>query len=84
MGLKHFDERDLAQGQVILAWALARNLAVIPKSTVQSRLVENLGAATVQLTTEDVKRISGLNQNLRVGMALLGLWKSTNGLPDLS
>lgn len=63
-----------------MAWALARNIAVIPKSTVQSRLVENLEAADVQLTAEEVKRISDLNLNLRVGMALLVWWKSANGI----
>jgi diketogulonate reductase-like aldo/keto reductase len=34
-------------------------------------LVENLEAANVQLTAEDIKRISDLNKNLRVGIALL-------------
>lgn len=52
--------------QILLAWALARNLAVIPKSTDHPLLVENLGAANVQLTAEEVKRISGLNLNLRL------------------
>jgi diketogulonate reductase-like aldo/keto reductase len=84
LGLKHFDERDLAQGQILLAWALARNLAVIPKSTVLSRLAENLEAANVRLTAEEVKRISDLNLDLRVGMLLLVWCKSTNGFLDLS
>jgi alcohol dehydrogenase (NADP+) len=84
LGLKHFDEFDLAQGQILLAWALARNLAVIPKSTVLSRLAENLEAANVRLTAEEVKRISDLNLDLRVGMLLLVWCKSTNGFLDLS
>ncbi|KAF9654207.1 Aldo/keto reductase [Thelephora ganbajun] len=54
------------QGQILLAWALARNLAVIPKSTTVTRLVENFEAANVQLTAEEVKRISDLNLNLRL------------------
>lgn len=53
-------------GQVLLAWALARNLAVIPKSTDYPRLVENLEAAKLELTAEEVKRISDLNLNFRL------------------
>jgi diketogulonate reductase-like aldo/keto reductase len=61
-----------------LAWALARNLAVIPKSVEQSRLVENLEAANVKLTAEEVRRISDLNVNLRVGMSPLLCCKTAN------
>jgi len=68
----------VAQGQVLLAWALARKLAVIPKSVGASRLAENLKAADVQLTAEDVKRISDLNLNLRVRVALFVRCKPIN------
>lgn len=78
LGLKQSGNCDLAQGQILLAWALARKLAVIPKSTSHSRLVENFEAANVQLSAEDVKRISDLNLNLRVGIALLVFRKTTN------
>ncbi|KAF9786847.1 Aldo/keto reductase [Thelephora terrestris] len=66
-------------GQILLAWALARNLAVIPKSTAHSRLVENLEATDVQLSAEEVKRISDLNLNLRLNDPVdidprLGIW----------
>jgi len=50
---------------------LARKLAVIPKSTENSRLVENLEAVNVQLTAEEVERIGGLNLNLRVWLCYL-------------
>ena len=68
----------VAQGQVLLAWALARKLAVIPRSTKLSRLDENLQAADVQLTAEDIKRISDLNVNLRVRVALFVWYKPIN------
>lgn len=66
-------------GQILLAWALARNLAVIPKTVDHSRLVENLEAANVQLTAEEVKRISDLNLDLRLNNPVdidprLGIW----------
>lgn len=66
MGLEHPDECALAAGQILLAWALARNLAVVPKTTDSPRLVENLEAAKIELTAGEVKRISDLNLNLRV------------------
>jgi len=53
-------------GQILLAWALAQNIAVIPKSTDHSRLVENLEAASVQLAAKEVESISHLNLNLRL------------------
>ena len=68
----------VAQGQVLLAWALARKLAVIPKSAEFNRLAENLKAADVQLTAEDVKRISDLNLNLRVRVTLFVWCKAIN------
>jgi len=83
--LKHDVVANIAQAQsktpaqILLAWALARNLAVIPKSTDHSRLVENFEAAKVRLTAEEVERISGLNLDLRLNNPVdidprLGIW----------
>jgi len=55
-----------SEAQILLAWALARKLAVIPKSTEHNRLVENFEAANVQLSAENIKHISDLNLNLRL------------------
>lgn len=77
--MKRFNERGLATGQILLAWALARGLAVIPKSTEYERLVENLEAANVRLTEEEVKRISDLNLDLRVGLSMFVWCKAING-----
>lgn len=80
MGLKRFDKCGLAPGQILLAWARAKDLAVIPKSTDPGRLVENLEAANVRLTAEDVKRISSLNLDLRVGFPILAWREGINRL----
>jgi len=53
-------------GQILLAWALARKIAVIPKSANPVRLVENFEAANIQLSAEDIKSIDGINLNLRL------------------
>jgi D-xylose reductase len=51
--------------QVVLAWGLQRGTNVIAKSSSVARLQENLGAADLTLTEDDMAAISGLNQNLR-------------------
>ncbi|KAF8908558.1 D-xylose reductase [Gymnopilus junonius] len=52
-------------GQVLLRWSTHRGLAVIPKSTTIDRLQENLDTFTFDLTDDEVKQISSLNQNIR-------------------
>lgn len=53
--------------QVILAWHLARGRVVIPKSSHPQRMAENLAAAEVTLTTEDLTSIDELEAGLRTG-----------------
>ncbi|KAJ3548598.1 hypothetical protein NMY22_g1197 [Coprinellus aureogranulatus] len=52
--------------QVLLRWATQQGLAVIPKSNSHARLVENLDCVEFTLEDADLKRISSLNQNLRL------------------
>jgi D-xylose reductase len=51
--------------QVLLRWATQRGLAVIPKSNDPTRLVQNLDSTGFDLTEEELKIISGLDQNVR-------------------
>jgi len=51
--------------QVLLRWATQRGLAIIPKSTTADRLKENLESVSFDLTADEVKSISALNQNIR-------------------
>jgi len=53
--------------QVILRWDLQNGVVTIPKSTKEHRIVENAAVFDFELTKEDMERIDGLNQNLRVG-----------------
>lgn len=48
-------------GTVLLAWALAHNILVIPKSVNESRLRSNLQAIKLQLDPEDVGAIDQLS-----------------------
>ena len=51
--------------QVLLSWALLRGTSVIPKSVSPKRLAENLAAAELELTTDDMERIAGLDRHRR-------------------
>lgn len=51
--------------QVLLRWSTQQNIAVIPKSDNIAMLLDNLDAKNFDLTAEEIKKIDGLNQNLR-------------------
>jgi len=53
--------------QVILRWDLQNGVVTIPKSTKEHRIVENATIFDFELTAEEMERIDGLNENLRVG-----------------
>jgi diketogulonate reductase-like aldo/keto reductase len=53
--------------QVILRWDLQNGVVTIPKSTKEHRIVENASVFDFELTAEEMERIEGLNQDLRVG-----------------
>ena len=53
--------------QVILRWQLQNDVIIIPKSSKSARLKENADLFDFALSTEEMTRISQLNQNERVG-----------------
>uniref|UniRef100_A0A0J6FLX2 D-xylose reductase [NAD(P)H] n=1 Tax=Coccidioides posadasii RMSCC 3488 TaxID=454284 RepID=A0A0J6FLX2_COCPO len=69
--LEHPDIKSIAQdhgkapSQVLLRWATQRGIAVIPKSNNPNRLAMNLDVLGFDLTEDEIKTISGLNQGLR-------------------
>jgi diketogulonate reductase-like aldo/keto reductase len=64
---------DIAQkyekspAQVILRWDHQRGVVVIPKSSHEKRLAENIDIFDFKLSDEDVTQINFLNQNKRIG-----------------
>ncbi|OAS88312.1 MULTISPECIES: aldo/keto reductase [Metabacillus] len=61
------DKYKKSIAQVILRWDLQNGVVTIPKSTKSNRIVENANVFDFELSIEDMKRIDGLNQNIRVG-----------------
>ncbi|WP_108669127.1 aldo/keto reductase [Peribacillus acanthi] len=53
--------------QVILRWDLQNEVVTIPKSTKESRIIENANIFDFKLSKEDMDQIHSLNENRRTG-----------------
>jgi len=58
--------RGCTPAQVLIAWHVQRGISVIPKSVTPSRLRENLAAAAVTLSADDLHQIAQLDRNCRL------------------
>lgn len=58
-------QKGATPAQVLIAWAVERGTSVIPKSVNPERISQNLKAADVSLTPEDIKAITALDKNMR-------------------
>ncbi|MEW4282365.1 aldo/keto reductase [Priestia koreensis] len=61
------DKYSKSTAQVVLRWDLQNGVVTIPKSTKEQRIVENASIFDFQLTDDEMKRISNLNENKRSG-----------------
>jgi methylglyoxal/glyoxal reductase len=52
--------------QVLLRWAIQHGCVVIPKSTHQERIQQNINIFDFELSMEDMQNIDSLNENLRL------------------
>ncbi|TDK48187.1 aldo/keto reductase [Algoriphagus formosus] len=53
-------KHGVSEGQVLIAWSIARNIVVIPKSVNQSRITENLKAADIKLDDHDMMELKDI------------------------
>lgn len=58
-------KHGISPAQVLLAWAVTRRTAAIPKSVNPERLKQNLEAASIRLDQEDMDKIGGMDQGYR-------------------
>ncbi|MCA6074560.1 aldo/keto reductase [Fulvivirga sedimenti] len=56
---------DCSPAQVLLAWALQRGTAVIPKSTNKGRIAENFRAQDISLSSDQMKKLEALDGTYR-------------------
>ncbi|WP_339925006.1 aldo/keto reductase [uncultured Cyclobacterium sp.] len=61
IALKH----GVSVAQVLIAWSLHRDIAVIPKSSNKERIKANLEAKDVELQQDDMKSIAAINSHHR-------------------
>ena len=58
-------KHKVSSGQILLRWALDRELAVIPKSVNEGRMKGNLDILNIKLDAEDNKHLDSLKTNQR-------------------
>lgn len=61
------EKHNKSIAQVILRWDLQHGIVTIPKSTKENRIIENASLFNFELSADDISRIDGMNENLRVG-----------------
>ncbi|HEX5677441.1 MAG TPA: aldo/keto reductase, partial [Alcanivorax sp.] len=66
------ERHDATAAQVLLSWALHRDTAVIPKSVNPERLQQNLAAADLVLSNDDLNEIADLDRHRRYVDGRLG------------
>jgi aryl-alcohol dehydrogenase-like predicted oxidoreductase len=73
---KFAQQKKVTPAQLALAWLLAKKpwIVPIPGTTKLHRLEENLGAANVELTTEDLRAIESASSNIKVEGARYAQW----------
>jgi aryl-alcohol dehydrogenase-like predicted oxidoreductase len=61
-------KKNATPAQIALAWLLAQKpwIAPIPGTTKLSRLEENIGAASVELTSQDLRDIDSAASNIQI------------------
>ena len=59
------DRHDASPAQVLLQWGVARGTVVIPKSTTPAHIKDNLAAADLDLSADELETIDNLDPNYR-------------------
>ena len=59
------ESHNATPAQVLISWSIHRGIAVIPKSTNEKRIAENLAAASLELTTQELEHINGIQSGFR-------------------
>lgn len=58
-------KHNCTEGQILIGWSATRGTGVIPKSTNDGRIKENIAAAAVNFDEQDLKDLAGLDRHYR-------------------
>lgn len=61
------DKYSKSPAQIVLRWDYQRGVVTIPKSANEGRMKQNLDIFDFELTENEIKEISSLNKNMRIG-----------------
>jgi diketogulonate reductase-like aldo/keto reductase len=61
------EKYNKTMAQIVLRWDIQNGVVTIPKSVKEHRIIENADIFDFELSSEDMERISALNENFRVG-----------------
>jgi len=53
-------KHGVSEGQVLIAWSISRDIAVIPKSVNQSRIIDNFKATELHLDQSDLEKLANI------------------------
>ncbi len=59
------DKHKASTAQVLIAWSIARNIAVVPKSVNHGRIIENFGATGIALDEHDMMTLRDIGVSHR-------------------
>ncbi len=59
------EKHGVSPGQVLIAWSISREIAVIPKSVNENRIRENFAAATLLLDSDDLTKLKEIGTKHR-------------------
>ncbi|KAL9650889.1 hypothetical protein ABK040_016826 [Willaertia magna] len=68
--------------QIIIRWGLQRGYVILPKSTTESRIKENINVYDFNLSDEDVKQITDLGKVRRRAVDPIGAWGGVTVFED--
>ena len=59
---------DKSTAQILIRWGLQHDIVVLPKSVHKSRIIDNINVFDFEISPEDMQRLDGFNENLRMIM----------------
>ena len=68
-------KHDCTPAQAVLAWLMARDIVVIPKSVHEQRLRENFEATDVALDEDDMRRMASIERHERMSVGSFALFE---------